>query len=101
MSRRCCSRLQYLDGINGAIISVLTVLVIADLTAGTGRFNLAQGAVGAMSAIAVSVSTLASGFLFQAMGPLSGFLVITAVAAAATAVLWIFVPETKPAKYDE
>jgi predicted RNA methylase len=79
----------------------LTVLVIADLTAGTGRFNLAQGAVGAMSAIAASVSTLASGFLFQAMGPLSGFLVITVTAAAATAVFWIFVPETKPAKYDE
>jgi MFS family permease len=92
---------QFLDGINGAIISVLTVLVIADLTAGTGRFNLAQGAVGAMSAIAASVSTLASGFLFQARGPLSGFLVITAAAAAATAVLWIFVPETKPAEYDE
>jgi MFS family permease len=34
---------QVLDGITGAIILVLTVLVIADLTAGTGRFNLAQG----------------------------------------------------------
>lgn len=92
---------QFLDGVNGAIISVLTVLVITDLTAGTGRFNLAQGAVGAMIGIAASISTLATGYLFQGLGPLSGFLVIAAPAAAATAVLWIFVPETKPAEYDE
>ena len=37
---------QVLDGITGAIMTVLTIMVIADLTAGTGRFNLAQGAVG-------------------------------------------------------
>jgi hypothetical protein len=33
---------QLLDGISGSVINVLTVLVISDLTAGTGRFNLAQ-----------------------------------------------------------
>ncbi|MGB8633475.1 MAG: MFS transporter, partial [Xanthobacteraceae bacterium] len=37
---------QLLSGITGAIIGVLTVLVITDLTTGTGRFNLAQGVVG-------------------------------------------------------
>jgi hypothetical protein len=58
---------QFLDGINGAIINVLTVLVITDVTAGTGRFNLAQGAVGAMIGIAASVSTLATGFLVQGL----------------------------------
>jgi hypothetical protein len=50
---------QLLSGITGVIIGVLTVLVVTDLTAGTGRFNLAQGAVGAMSGIAASISTLA------------------------------------------
>jgi MFS family permease len=97
----CMLVVQFLDGINGAIISVLTVLVIADMTAGTGRFNLAQGAVGAMIAVAASVSTLGSGFLAQAFGPVSGFLAIGAIAAAATAQLWIFVPETKPADYGD
>ena len=33
--------LQLLDGISGAVVGVLTVLVTADLTHGTGRFNLA------------------------------------------------------------
>jgi len=92
---------QILDGINGAIISVLTVLVITDVTAGTGRFNLAQGVVGAMIGIAASASTLATGFLFQGFGPFGGFLAISGVSVAATAVLWIFVPETKPADYGE
>ena len=34
---------QLLSGVTGAIIGVLTVLVITDLTTGTGRFNLARG----------------------------------------------------------
>jgi len=52
---------QVLDGISAAIITVLTVLVVTDLTTGTGRFNLARGTAGAMSSIAASVSTIATG----------------------------------------
>jgi MFS family permease len=92
---------QVLNGITGAIIGVLTVLVITDLTVGTGRFNLAQGAVGAMSGVAASLSTLATGYLVQAFGPASGYLSITVIAAAATALIWVFVSETKPVHYDD
>jgi MFS family permease len=90
---------QLLSGITGAIIGVLTILVITDLTTGTGRFNLAQGAVGAMIGIAASVSTLATGFLFQGIGPAGGFIAIAVVAGAATVLIWMFVSETKPADY--
>jgi predicted MFS family arabinose efflux permease len=92
---------QLLSGITGAVIGVLTVLVVTDLTAGTGRFNLAQGTVGAMSGIAASISTLATGFLFQGIGTTAGFLVIAGVAAAATVLIAMFVSETKPADYGE
>ena len=92
---------QVLNGITGAIIGVLTVLVITDLTAGTGRFNLAQGIVGAMSGFAASISTLATGYLVQAFNPTAGFLAITAVAGAATGVMWIFIAETKPAEHQK
>jgi MFS family permease len=92
---------QLLSGVTGAIIGVLTIIVIADLTAGTGRFNLAQGAVGAMIGIAASISTSATGFLFQGVGALEGFIVIAAVAGAATGLIWIFVSETKPADYSD
>jgi MFS family permease len=88
---------QLLDGVTGSIIGVLTIIVITDLTKDTGRFNLAQGAVGAMIGIAASVSTLATGFLFQVIGPAGGFIAIAVVAAAATALIWMFVAETKPA----
>src|SRR5262249_1541542 len=47
---------QILDGITGAIVTVLTILIIADLTSGTGRFNLAQGAVGALIGISAAIS---------------------------------------------
>ena len=92
---------QVLNGITGAIIGVLTVMVITDLTAGTGRFNLAQGAVGAMSGLAASLSTLATGYLVQAFNATAGFLAITAVACAATGLIWVFIAETKPANYEK
>ena len=88
---------QILNGITGAIIGVLTVLVIADLTVGTGRFNLAQGVVGAMSGVAAALSTLGTGYLVQAFGLASGYLSIAAVAIGATALIWAFISETKPA----
>jgi hypothetical protein len=84
--------------LDGSIIGVLTVLLIADLTAGTGRFNLAQGAV---SGFAASLTTLATGYLVQAFGAAIGFLAITAVAVGATTLIWIFISETKPADYGE
>jgi MFS family permease len=92
---------QLLDGISGAVIGVLTIIVIADLTAGTGRFNLAQGVAGAAMGVAASLSTLATGYLFQGVGAISGFLVIAAVAGAATVLIWMFVSETRPANYSD
>jgi sugar phosphate permease len=77
------------------------VLVITDLTANTGRFNFARGFVGAMSGLAASISTLATGYLFQGFGTASGFTVICVIAGAATALLWLFVAESKPAKYED
>jgi len=90
---------QVLNGVSSAIITVLTILVIADLTAGSGRFNLTTGVVGMLQAIAAAISTTATGFLFAKFGAFIGFLAITGVAAAATFFLWAALPETKPSKY--
>src|SRR5262249_1002948 len=67
---------QVLDGISGAIIGVMTVIVITDLPAGTGRFNLARGMVGSLSGVAASLSTAVSGFLSQTFGATVGFFVL-------------------------
>ncbi len=93
--------IQLLDGISGSIINVLTVLVISDLTTGTGRFNLAQGVIGAMIGIAASLSTSITGFIFQEFGRWAGFIFIAAVAATGTALAWLLLPETKPEKYPD
>lgn len=90
---------QLLSGVTGAIVGVLVVLVITDLTAGTGRFNLAQGVVGALSGIAASVSTLVTGYFFEGYGSWVGFVAISVVATSATALIWAFLSETKPVQY--
>jgi MFS family permease len=90
---------QLLGGISAATVTVLTVLVIVDLTTGTGRLNLVQGFVGTIIAIAASLSTGATGFIFDQLGHWQGFLILAGAATAATGLLWIGMPETKPDKY--
>jgi MFS family permease len=90
---------QLLGGISAAAVTVLTILVITDLTTGTGRFNLVRGAIGTLIAIAASISTSATGFLFEALGNWEGFLILSVISALATALLWAAMPEARPAKY--
>jgi MFS family permease len=90
---------QCLGGISAAGVTVVTILMIADMTTGTGRFNLVQGIIGTVIAIAAAISTGTTGFLFEKFGHLPGFLVLGAVAAAATLLLWAALTETKPGKY--
>ncbi|MFZ1102040.1 MAG: MFS transporter [Hyphomicrobiaceae bacterium] len=87
---------QALDGLSGATLGVLTALVIADLTKGTGRFNLAQGLVGTLSGIGAALSTTMSGLVVAGYGQMAGFLGVTAVGLLAVAILWLFMPETRP-----
>jgi hypothetical protein len=74
-------------------------LMVADLTTGTGRFNLIQGFIGTVIAIAAAISTGGSGFVFENVGHLYGFLILSAVAVAATVLLATTLTETKPGKY--
>jgi MFS family permease len=87
---------QVLDGISGTMLGVLTALVVADLTKGTGRFNLAQGFVGTMSGVGASLSTTLSSQIAGSLGRAAGFIGISAVALAAVLLLWSLMPETSP-----
>jgi MFS family permease len=90
---------QLLDGVSGATVGVLTVLVVTDVTTGSGRFNLARGAVGTLSSLAAAVSTGAGGILIQQFGLSAGFIAMAMAAAGAMLVTWLLLPETKPDKY--
>jgi MFS family permease len=87
---------QLLDGVSGTVLGVLQALVIADLTRGTGRFNLAQGLVGAVSGVGASMSTTLFGQIAQTLGRAGGFLVMALVGCVAFAIVWAPMPETKP-----
>jgi MFS family permease len=89
--------IQLLDGIGAGIFGVVGVLVIADLTKGTGRFNLMQGALATATGIGASLSNLMSGYVVQATDYNVGFGLLAAIAAVALAFNGLFVPETKPA----
>jgi MFS family permease len=86
---------QILDGIGGTVLGVLQALIIADLTSGTGRFNLAQGLVGVASGIGASISTILSGLIAQTFGRTAGFLAMALIGCVAVLIVWLFMPETK------
>jgi MFS family permease len=86
--------IQTLDGVANAIFGIVSILVIKDLTEGTGRFNLAAGALATMVGIGAALSTTIGGILIQRISYQASFLGLAAVALAAFALLWFAVPET-------
>ncbi len=92
---------QVLDGVTSAIVEVLAIVIITDLTARTGRFNLVGGAVTMLSGIASSLSVAASGFIFGAVGHAPTFMLFAVIAGLSTILAWLLLPETKPAKYED
>jgi MFS family permease len=87
---------QLLDGVSGAVLGVMTALVIADATNGTGRFNLAQGLIGTASGIGASLSTTLFGLVAVSFGQTIVFLSIASVAVVAALIIWFCMPETRP-----
>ncbi len=84
--------IQILDGVGAGIFGVVSVLVIADLTRGSGRFNATLGtAVG----IGASLSQFVAGSIVHGFGYRTGFLFLAAVAAAEFGLLYFRMPETR------
>jgi predicted MFS family arabinose efflux permease len=73
-------------------------LVIADLTRGTGRYNLAQGFAGTAMGLGAALSTGSSGYVVEHLGYATGFLALAAIGLIGCATVYWLLPETKPAK---
>ena len=86
---------QLLDGVGAGIYGALTPLLIADVMRGTGRFNLAQGAIATAQGIGASLSALAAGEMVDHFGYAVSFLGLGAAAAAAFLVFFALMPETR------
>lgn len=86
--------IQVLDGVGAGIFGVVSVLVIADLTRGSGRFNLTLGAIATAVGIGAALSQTIAGAIVHRSSYRAGFLFLSIVAAMAFSILWIFMPET-------
>ncbi|HXE68443.1 MAG TPA: MFS transporter [Hyphomicrobiaceae bacterium] len=91
---------QMLDGICGAVLGVLVPLSLADITRGSGRFNLAQGIAASATGIGAALSTAVAGYLAAKFGSGTAFLGLAITAAAAFVTLLVAMPETAPKDID-
>jgi MFS family permease len=86
---------QLLDGIGAGIFGVVSVLVVSDLTRGTGRFNLTQGVLATATGLGAGASNLVAGFIVREAGFDAGFLTLAVLAAVGCAFFALAMPETR------
>jgi MFS family permease len=87
---------QVFDGISAAVFGLMLPLIAADLTRRTGYLNIAIGWFGLASGLGATFSTFLAGWIGETFGTQVMFLSLAGVAAIATALLWIAMPETRP-----
>lgn len=88
---------QCMDGLGAGIFGVVAVLIVADLTKGTGRFNAAQGAVATAQGTGAFLSNIVAGIIARHAGANVAFLFLGAIALAGLIFFWLLMPETKDA----
>jgi predicted MFS family arabinose efflux permease len=86
--------IQILDGVGAGLFGVVSVLVIADLTRGTGRFNLTLGVISTAVGFGAALSQSIAGTIVHHFSFNVGFLFLGTVALAALAILYFLMPET-------
>src|SRR5262249_40702758 len=91
---------QALDGICAAVLGVTLPLVVADITRGTGRFNLALGIVGSAVGIGAAVSTTLAGYTVDHFGSAAAFCGLACISLLGLALVWLQFPETRQTPAD-
>lgn len=89
---------QALDGIGAGIFGALFPVVIADLTEGSGRFNVSQGAIATTQGLGAALSATLAGWIIVSAGYSAGFLTLAAIAAGGFVLYLFAMPETKKAR---
>jgi MFS family permease len=85
---------QLLDGVGAGLYGALFPVVVADLMQGTGRFNVAQGAVAAAQGVGAALSTAFAGLVVVRFGYSAAFVALAAIAAMGGALYLLAMPET-------
>jgi len=89
--------IQVFDGISAAVFGVMVPLVVSDVTRGTGRFNIALGAVGTAMGIGAALSTSLAGIMADRLGSHSAFLGLAFVGFVGFVMIALIMPETRRA----
>ncbi len=92
---------QCMDGLGAGIFGVVSVLIVADLTRGTGRFNAAQGAIATAQGCGAFLSNYVGGIVAKHMGNDFTFYMLGGIAAAGFVFFLLFMPETRDKATDE
>jgi MFS family permease len=87
---------QALDGIAGATFGVLVPLIAADLTIGSGRFNLCMGVIGLAGGIGAAISSTVAGAVADSYGVPAAFVALAFAGTGAVLLAWGAMPETRP-----
>jgi MFS family permease len=86
---------QLLDGVGAGIYGAIFPVIVADLMRGTGRFNVAQGAIITAQGIGAALSTALAGIVVVHAGYSAAFLTLAAIAVAGLALYFFVMPETQ------
>jgi len=89
--------IQALDGISASVLGIMVPLIAADVTSRTGYLNSAIGSLGLASSIGATFSTTLGGLVADRLGVSAALLGLATVGLAATFLLWVALPETRPA----
>ena len=87
---------QLLDGVGAGIYGAVFPVIVADLMRGTGRFNVAQGAIITAQGIGAALSTTLAGIVVVQAGYSAAFLTLAGVAIAGLGIYFFLMPETQP-----
>jgi MFS family permease len=87
---------QLLDGVGAGIYGAVFPVIVADLTRGTGRFNVAQGAIITAQGIGAALSTTLAGIVVVQAGYSAAFLTLAGVAIVGLGIYFFVMPETQP-----
>jgi MFS family permease len=87
---------QALDGLANGIFGMIFLLILADLTRGTGRFNAAQGALTTLIGLGATFSNIVAGWVVELAGYSAGFLFLAAIGVVGALLFGLAMPETAP-----
>ena len=85
---------QLLDGVGAGIFGALFPVVVADLTRGTGRFNVSQGAVATAQGLGAALSATLAGAVIVGLGYSAAFLLLGGIALLGFLGYLLAMPET-------